>query len=51
MPAYELYLDGIRKGFFHTTTSNTLANEAMAHKVHLHVLLDAQRQVVEIESI
>ena len=39
MPAYELYLDGLREGFFPTDS----------RKLQLHVLLDAQRTVTKME--
>jgi D-glycerate 3-kinase len=41
MPAYELYLDRLREGFFPRSRG----------KLQLHVVLDAERRVVEMKTV
>jgi hypothetical protein len=41
MPAYELYLDGLREGFF----------PKGSQKLQLHVLLNEQRTVTKMEVL
>lgn len=52
MPAYELYLDGLRKGFFKTLSHNpSSTNDFGYEKTHLHVTLDTSRKIVDIDRI
>jgi D-glycerate 3-kinase len=45
MPAYELYLDQLRQGFFKGISPNEM------QKGHLHVILDKARQLIDIQNV
>ena len=45
MPSYELYLDGLRKGFFRRDETNS------KNKTHLRVILDVDRHVTAIDKL
>ena len=46
MPSYELYLDGLRKGFFCQQDTTTKGKKA-----HIRLLLDAERRVVDVQKL
>jgi hypothetical protein len=47
MPAYELYLDQLRKGFF----NGTELCESGKKREQLHVVLDKSRHVINIQNV
>lgn len=49
MPAYELYLDGLRQGFFGDFSTDERG--VVEKKRHIRVLLDRNRYVVSVETV
>lgn len=51
MPAYELYLEQLRRGFFHDDEEHGREGEAKESGRQLQVLMDRSREVVSVNVL